>query len=195
MILKFIFLLAVLSNLIFATDYKVDQSHSSVDFAVSHMVISKTKGNFDDFEGSFSLNSKGKLSNLFGLVQTVSINTRNKKRDDHLKAREFFDATTHPTMTFQSQEILQKGDKLVIQGLLTIRGITKSVTFAGKITDSITDPWGNVRRGVTLSATIDRRKFGVSWSKNLDKGGLVVGNEVIISLELEGIQIRESKKT
>jgi len=170
-----------------AADYTVDTGHSQVGFTVSHLVVSTVRGQFSTFEGSVSTNGKGLLTGFSGTVDVGSVDTRDAKRDGHLKSADFFDAATHPKMSFASRSV--EGDNTrgyTVKGDLTIRGVTRPVTFAVEpVKGPVTDPWGNVKAGTVATTTINRQDFGVSWSQTLDAGGAVVGDDVTIQLELE----------
>ena len=170
-----------------AADYSIDASHSQVGFSVSHMTISTVRGQFTTFQGIAKTDAKGKLTAFEGTVDIASVNTEDAKRDGHLQSPDFFDGGTHPKMNFKSTKI--KGDNsngYKVTGDMTIHGITKSITLdMGPIKGPVTDPWGNVKAGTSATTVIDRQDFGLSWSKSLDGGGLVVGDDVTIQLELE----------
>jgi len=171
-----------------ATDrYVIDTAHSKVGFVVSHMVIGKVRGGFDDFSGTITTdpenvaNSKVEVS-----IKTASIDTGNDKRDAHLRSEDFLASETYPEITFVSDRIEESGDGYVAHGLLTIRGVSKAVELPFKLLGTIQDPWGNTRAGLEFEPIIiDRQEFGVSWSKALDTGGLVAGDEVTIDLAVE----------
>jgi polyisoprenoid-binding protein YceI len=170
-----------------AEDWKVDKVHSWVGFEVSHLVVSKTKGRFTDFEGEVKFDGKDLTKGTVNFtVQTASINTEDEKRDAHLKSPDFFDAEKFPTMTFVSKKVVvEDDDEFKLVGDLTIRGVTKEVTFECEFRGSIDTPWGFKKAGFSAETTIDRQEFDVSWSQSLDAGGLVVGNDVELILELE----------
>jgi polyisoprenoid-binding protein YceI len=174
-----------------AADWNLDASHSHVGFKVRHMAISKVKGSFGDFAATVQ-GEPGKPGtfSVEATVQLASIDTANEKRDDHLRSADFFDVAQHPTMTFRSTGVTMDGDEGRLAGELTIRGVTKPVTFDLEYAGQVTDPWGNVRMGFAAEATIDRREFGLTWSKALETGGLVVDNEVEIELEIELVQAK-----
>ena len=174
----------LLTSGLFAGTYNVDIHHSSVGFKVKHMMISNVKGKFDKFNGSFVFDEKTKtLKSLQGEVEAASVNTENLKRDDHLRSDDFLDVKKYPKLTLKLTEI--KDDEA--SGELTIHGITKTVKFDLETNDVIKDPWGNTRTGLTLEAKVVRQDFGLKWNKLLETGGLVVGDDVKISIELEGI--------
>ncbi|MBI5178571.1 MAG: polyisoprenoid-binding protein [Nitrospinae bacterium] len=187
--ISFALALAVFFQPVFAAQYAVDKAHSNVGFSVKHMVISNVKGNFGDFAGTFSFDEKSKaLTAANAVIKVASVNTNEPKRDDHLRSPDFFDAQKFPEMSFVMKKAAATGDKLRVTGDLTIRGVTKEVTLEGEFLGAVKDPWGNQRAGFTASGTINRNDFGVSFNKVLETGGLVVGNEVKLSLEIEGVQ-------
>ncbi|MCW9026408.1 MAG: YceI family protein, partial [Thiovulaceae bacterium] len=169
---------------LFAGNYNVDASHSSVGFKVKHMMISNVKGKFDKFSGSFVFDEKTKtLKSLQGEVEATSINTENAKRDNHLRSEDFFDVTNYPKLTLKITDV--NGDSAT--GKLTIRGVTKVVKFELETSGVIKDPWGNTRTGLTLETKVNRQDYGLKWNDVLETGGLIVGDKVKISVELEGI--------
>ncbi|MBK6765026.1 MAG: polyisoprenoid-binding protein [bacterium] len=173
----------------FAADWNLDTGHSSVNFAVKHLVVSTTRGEFKDYAGTASFNPAD-LSTMQAnfTVQVGSVDTRDEKRDGHLKSADFFDVEKFPTMTFVSKSAKQTAPgKATLTGDLTIRGVTKGVTFEVEgFNQEIPSPWGGaVVTGGTAKTTINRQDFGVSWNKTLDAGGLVVGDNVDVELELE----------
>lgn len=174
----------------FAADYKVDATHSKVGFAVKHMMISKVRGTFKDFEGTFTFDSeKGTVGATNFVVKAASVNTDDPKRDEHLRSPDFFDAEKFPNLTVTNSKVTKKGkNKFKWNGDLTIHGVTKPVVFDLEYLGSTKDPWGNMRAGFTASATIKRKDFGMTWNKNLDTGGVVVGEDVEIQLDVEGVE-------
>lgn len=173
-----------------ADTWNVDKSHSSVDFTVSHMVISKVRGGFDDFEGVIKFDGENwdKASTTW-TIQVASIDTEDEKRDEHLRSGDFFEVEKFPTMTFESKEVVNtEGGDFRLTGDLTIKGVTKEVTFDGEFRGVVNDPWGNTRAGFSAVTSIDRKDFGITWNKTLDQGGLAVGNEVDIRIEVEAIK-------
>jgi polyisoprenoid-binding protein YceI len=173
-----------------AAEWKIDRSHSSVNFQVSHLVISKVNGNFQEFEGTITFDGENfREASTDWTVQTASISTDDEKRDNHLRSDDFFNAEKYPSLTFVSTEVIPgEGNQFKIVGDLTIRGITKQVTFDCVFRGTVQDPWGGTRAGFTANATIDRKDFDVKWNKVLDTGGLTVGDEVEITIEVEAIK-------
>jgi len=174
-----------------ATEWNLDTSHSSVTFEVRHMAISKVKGSFGDFAGTVTGEpGKPETFSVEATVQLASVDTANEKRDDHLRSADFFDVANHPVMTFKSTGVKMDGDKGKLMGELTLHGVTKPVEFELEYAGMVDDPWGNTRMGFSAETEIDRREFGLTWSKALETGGLVVDNDVEIELEIELVQAK-----
>ena len=173
-----------------ASTWSVDASHSNVGFKVRHMMVSNTRGQFDKFEGTVELNDKDITKSKVNVsIDAASVNTENKKRDDHLRSPDFFNVAKFPKLTFVSTKVQKAGSGLKVTGNLTIHGVTKSVVLeVEEITNAVKDPWGMTRRGLTASTKINRKDFGLGWNKALETGGVVVGEEVKISLEIELIK-------
>jgi polyisoprenoid-binding protein YceI len=168
-----------------AAEFKLDHAHTNVGFRVAHMVITKVNGSFNEFDASFHYDPEdmSKFS-LMATVQVASIDTNNEQRNNHLRSADFFDAANHPTITFQSTGLSMMGDGYVLKGDFTIRGMTKEIEMPITITGPV-EFGGNVVIGVSGSMTINRHDFGVSWSRSLDNGGLVVANEIDIQIDAE----------
>jgi len=167
-------------------NFAVDKAHTDLGFKVRHMMVSNTKGNFDDFSGSFAYDPKMRqLTALDGKVQVASVNTDEPKRDDHLRGPDFFDVEKYPTMRMKF--VKQTGDKVTVA--LTIKDVTKNIELEmDDASDAIADPWGNTRVGFALNGEIDRQEFNIRFSKIMETGGLVVGDKVKLMLEIEGIE-------
>ncbi len=175
------------ASALFAGTYKVDASHSNVGFKVKHLMISNVTGKFDKFTGSFEYEEKtNTLKALTGDVEVSSINTENEKRDNHLKSADFFDAKNHPKLTFK----LDKIDGDTAYGKLLLRGVTKDVKLDFENNGTVVDPWGNKRVGLELTGKINRKDYGLNWNKGLEAGGVLVGEQVKLSIELEGILVK-----
>jgi polyisoprenoid-binding protein YceI len=167
-------------------EYEVDIAHSSISFKISHMVVSKVRGHFNDFSVTIKEDPNDiTKSSVAVVIKTASIDTGNEKRDNHLRSADFFDAEKYPEITFQSKRIEKKGDGYIAVGTLTMRRVSKQITIHFEITGKMKDPWGNTRAGIEASTKLDRKEYGVNWNKTLDKGGLMVGNEVKIEIFLE----------
>ncbi|WP_010096876.1 YceI family protein [Ornithinibacillus scapharcae] len=169
------------------TVWTVDKSHSSLEFIVKHMMISKVKGVFTEFEASLEADP----SDLTGAsieftVDLNSIDTRNEDRDNHLRSNDFLDIASHPKMTFVATDIKSTGDnEYDVTGDLTIRGVTKPVTFEMTMEGVHKDPWGNEVAGFSGTGKLNRKDFGLVWNAALETGGVLVGEEVKINLEIE----------
>ncbi|NEX13050.1 MAG: protein yceI precursor [Prosthecochloris sp.] len=177
-----------------ASSWKIDSDHSSVGFSIRHLMVSNVKGAFTTFGGTVELDDdKITDSKVSATIDVASINTNVKKRDDHLRSPDFFDVANYPEMTFVSKKWKQAPDgKLRILGDLTMHGVTKEVELdVEPFSAEVRDPWGNIRRGTSATARINRKDFGINYNQVLDNGGLTVGNEVDIELEIELIKTGE----
>jgi polyisoprenoid-binding protein YceI len=168
--------------------YAFDKAHTSIGFGVKHMVISTVKGRFTDYSGTIVHDTEDVTRSTIDVtIQTASINTDNQQRDDHLRSADFFDAAGHPTITFKSSRILRRGEGFVAVGNLTIREVTREVELRFQLFGPI-EAMGSKRIGADATLTIDRKDYGVSWSRTLDNGGLVVSDEVTLELHVELIK-------
>jgi polyisoprenoid-binding protein YceI len=167
-------------------EWSIDAGHARVGFSVPHMVVSDVEGQFKTFSGKVVLDDADLTkSSVEFSVDVASIDTDNADRDKHLRSGDFFAADKHPKITFKSTKIKKAGKAYKVTGDLTIRGVTKSVTLDVTLTDPVTNPWGKEVRGVKVSGKLKRQDFGVSWNKSLDKGGVLVGDEVTLNIKLE----------
>jgi polyisoprenoid-binding protein YceI len=173
------------------TTWKIDPAHSSADFKVKHMMISHVKGSFSGLSGTLNENPADPTqSSVEATVDISTISTGDAQRDAHLKSADFFDQEKYPTMAFKSAEVIKKGEgEYAVTGDLTLHGVTRPVTFAvegpsapGK------DPWGNTRIGLSATTKINRKDFGLSWNAALETGGILVGEDVQITLEVQFIK-------
>jgi polyisoprenoid-binding protein YceI len=183
-------LAALLSLPAFAgpTTYQIDPQHSSAQFAVTHLMISTVRGEFHGLKGTVLVDDGDiSKSSVNVAIDATSVDTREPDRDKHLRSADFFDVANHPTITFKSTKVESAGPgKLKVTGDLTIRGVTKQVVLDVTAPKSpIKDPWGLQRTAVSGSAKINRQDFGVAWNKTLDSGGVVVGDNVDITLDVE----------
>jgi len=172
-----------------AAEYNIDAAHTRVGFSVSHMLISEVSGQFGEFEGTITY-AEGDLccSSVTITIRTASIDTGNEGRDDHLRTAEFFDAEKYPEITFVSKKVEKRRKGWVAVGPLSMHGVTREIEMPFTVTGVITDPWGNTRMGVKAGLEINRKDWGLSWSKSLDGGGLVVGEKVTIDIALEAVK-------
>ena len=170
-----------------AQQYKIDVDHSSVTFKVRH-VVSQVRGGFDKFQGTFTFvpGEPGQWK-ADATVDVSSINTRNAKRDKHLRGPDFFDVDKNPEIKFVTTKITSaKGDKAKLHGSLTMRGVTKDVVLDLELHGEGQDPWGNKTAGFSATGKVNRKDFGINWNKALDKGGFLVGDDVEITIDVEG---------
>lgn len=169
------------------TTWEIDPVHSLVGFSVRHLMVSNVNGKFGTFSGQVTIDEKNiSKSSVEVTIDTASIDTDNADRDKHLKSPDFFDAEKFPKMTFKSTKVQKAKGGLKVTGDLTIRDVTKPVVLMVEgPTKSVKDPWGNTKRGASASTTIKRDQFGLKWNKALETGGVVVGNDVKIRLDIE----------
>lgn len=172
--------------------WDIDPDHSAIEFRVAHMVVSKTSGRFRDYRGFVEMDADAKtLKSIEATIKAGSIDTNHDKRDAHLRDADFLDVDQFPTMTYKMKQYQKQGEIYTIIGDLTLRGVTKAVTLSGTFNGITKDPWGNTRAGFSADGTINRKDFGMVWNKVLDSGGLVVGDEVHIHLDIECIKARK----
>ena len=172
-----------------ASTWNIDSSHTRTGFSVKHLVISDVKGEFAKTAGKAQIDDADlSRSSVEVTIEVGSVDTRDEKRDNHLKSADFFDAAKFPTITFKSTKVTAgKEGAITVAGNLTMRGVTKPVTLEGSITKAITDPWGLSRRGASFTGKLDRKEWGVSWSKVTDVGA-VVGDEVKLDIQAEVVK-------
>lgn len=172
--------------------WNIDVTHSSIEFSVRHMVISKAKGQFGDYSGTVNFDGKSVVGGTVELtIQMASIDTKSEGRDKHLKSADFFDVENFPTMTFKSKSIVAgSGNEFKMIGDLTMKDVTKEVTLDCEFNGSATDSWGNERAGFSASVTINRQDFNMKFDSALKDGKLMVGNDVTINLEIELIKAK-----
>jgi polyisoprenoid-binding protein YceI len=172
-----------------AADWKIDGSHTNVGFSVSH-IFTSVQGRFDRFDGTIVFDPKAPESVVVrATVEAASINTNNAKRDKHLRSDDFFDVEKYPTLSFESTGGVteMKDNRGKLAGNLTIHGVTKPVVFDVTFRGQGKDPWGNVRAGFAARVDINRKDYGLNWNEVLETGGLLVGEEVEIQIDVEGI--------
>ncbi|MDP4162484.1 MAG: YceI family protein [Bacillota bacterium] len=169
------------------TTWAVDSAHSSVDFSIRHMMIANVKGSFHQFEAKVEADPTDLTSaSIFFNVDLSSIDTRNADRDNHLRSADFFDVETYPALTFNSTSIEKKSDdQYAVTGDVTLHGVTKTETFTVTFEGQGKDPWGNEKVGFSAEGTLNRTDYGLSWNSALETGGVLVGEKVKISLQIE----------
>ena len=169
--------------------WNVDLDHSTVGFQVAHMVISQTTGKFTKYQGFIEMDPEAKeVKAIEAVIETKSLFTDHPKRDEHLRSPDFFNVEKFPTMTYKMKNYQKTGDTYTATGDLTLLGVTKEITLSGTFNGMTKDPWGNTRAGFTASGTLNRQDFGMAFSQTLDSGGLLVGDEVTLRLEIECIK-------
>jgi polyisoprenoid-binding protein YceI len=190
--LRGILALSVCAGSLFAqpAEWRIDSAHSAAQFTVRHMMVSNVRGHFGKLAGTARFDAadpaKGSLEVT---VDVASIDTREPKRDAHLKSADFFDAEKHPAMTFKSKRIDRAGSGYRLTGDLTIRGVTREVVFNVEgLAPEVKDGRGGVRTGATATARINRKDFGLTWNRAIETGGVVVGDEVAITVDLQFIR-------
>ncbi|MBK9308041.1 MAG: polyisoprenoid-binding protein [Nitrospira sp.] len=173
--------------------WTIDRDHSAIEFRVAHMVVSKTSGRFTDYQGFVEMEADAKtLKSIEATIKAGSIDTNHDKRDAHLRNADFLDVEQFPTITYKMSQYQKQGGTYTIIGDLTLRGVTKQVTLSATFNGVTKDPWGNTRAGFSADGTLNRKDFGMVWNKVLDSGGLVVGDEVHIHLDIECIKAKNA---
>lgn len=173
------------------TTWNIDPAHSLAEFRVKHMMIANVKGQFSKVSGVLVLDESDLAnSHVEASIEAASIHTRDEQRDAHLKSADFFDVEKFPTLQFKSNSIrIVRDGELAAEGDLTIHGITRKVRFDVEgPTPPTKDPWGNTRVGISASTKINRKDFGLTWNATLESGGILVGDEVTITLEIEFVK-------
>jgi polyisoprenoid-binding protein YceI len=185
MMALFFLVVPILSD---AATWQMDPAHSSFQFKIRHLTVSNVKGDFSKFQGIAIIDDQNITQlKVEVAIDAASVNTGHAQRDEHLRGSDFFDITKYPTITFVSKKVIKTdANRFKVIGDLTLRGVTREITVDVEgPTPEVKDPWGNFRRGATGSTKINRRDFGITWNKVLDTGGLVVGDEVNITIEVE----------
>jgi polyisoprenoid-binding protein YceI len=177
------------TNLPDAGTYALDVSHSHVGFKVRHLMVSKVRGRFADFAGTVVIAEEPLESSVDVTIQLSSIDTRDAGRDEHLRSADFFSVEEHPEMTFRSTAVRETGKgAFVVDGDLTLLGVTKPLTLDVTFAGTATDPWGGSRAAFTATGELDREDFGLTWNQALEAGGVLVGKTVEIELEAEAVK-------
>ena len=172
-----------------AGTYNFDANHTIIGFGVKHLEIAIVEGRFKDLSGTVTYDDKDVTKSSVEFTAKIdSIDTGVAARDAHLRTPDFFDVAKYPTMTFKSTRVEKKGKDLVLHGDLTIKGVTKQVSFPFTMTGAVKDPWGGTRFGIAASTTINRRDFGITWGNTLPLGGIDVANQVAVDLHIEAVR-------
>jgi polyisoprenoid-binding protein YceI len=175
------------------TNWTLDATHSSVEFAVKHMMFTTVRGRFKDVQGTIVVDEQNPNNSTVNVeIAAASLDTGVADRDGHLRSADFLDVENHPALTFRSKRIegamKKEGDTFRIIGDLTIRGTTSEVTLDAVYEGTGKDPWGGIRAGARATTRIDRRDWGLQWNQALETGGILVGNEVRIEIELQAVK-------
>jgi polyisoprenoid-binding protein YceI len=170
-----------------AGTWSIDPVHSEVGFVARHMMVSKVRGRFRSFSGQLVTAENPLESSVTAEVELASIDTGSEQRDNHIRSADFFEVETHPTMTFRSTGIRPAGDGFVLEGELTLKGVTRQVPFKLELGGFGPDPYGGTRAGFTATAEINRRDFGVNFTAVMETGGAVVSDKVTVHLEIEAV--------
>lgn len=171
-------------------NWKIDPTHTQIEFSVKHMMISRVRGRFETFDGIFHLDAQNPAaSRVEGTIDVTSLNTQDQQRDAHLRSADFFDVEKYPKMSFRSTRLEPVGQgRFKVYGDLTIKDVTRQVIFDVTDEGQVQDPWGNKRRGFSAGSKINRKDFGLTWNVALETGGWLVGDEVTISADVELVQ-------
>lgn len=185
--MKAILILTVTALGALAQSYDIDSAHSGASFSVKHMMVTNVSGRFSSVKGKVVYDEKDLAkSSVEAEIDINTVNTNEPKRDGHLKSPDFFDAEKFPTMTFKSTKVYKAGGVTKVDGNLTLHGVTKPVTLTlEELSGEIKHPMGTIVRGAVAKTKINRRDFGLVWNKALDSGGVMVGEEIAITLEIE----------
>ncbi len=172
------------------TTWRIDPAHSHVEFAVKHLMVATVKGRFADVEGTILVNEADPAGSHVDVnIAAASVDTREPQRDAHLRSPDFFDADRYPYLTFRSSRVVPKGNgEFTVYGDLTIRGVTRPVALEGEYLGTSQSPFGFTVAGFSARTRINRKDFGLTWNAPLETGGVLVGDEVRVSLEVEAVR-------
>lgn len=169
--------------------YDIDPEHTTIGFSAVHMMVSNVRGQFMEYAGFIEMDPETKsVKTIEATIKSTSINTNHEKRDTHLRSPDFLDVEKYPTMTYKLKSYRNRSDEYTAVGDLTLHGVTKEITLTGRLIGVTKDPEGKMRAGFTGKGRINRRDFGIQFNKTLDNGGLIVGDDVTIMLDVEGIK-------
>jgi len=171
--------------------WNLDPDHSTIEFRVAHMIVSKTTGRFMDYAGFIDMDAEaGTVKAIEVTIKAGSVNTNHEKRDAHIRNVDFLDVEHYPAITFKMKSYKKAAEGFIAAGDLTLHGVTKEVILAGQYNGATKDPWGDTRAGFSAEGKLNRKDFGMVWNKTLDSGGLVVGDEIQIRLDIECIKAK-----
>lgn len=168
--------------------WNIDRAHSSVSFSIRHLMFAKVHGRFTDFEGAVETDNEAPVK-VTASIAVASIDTAEKDRDNHLRSPDFFDAERYPTMTFASTNVVKTGaGTYALTGDLTLHGVTRAVTLDVTSEGQAKDPWGNTRVAFEGRTRLNRKDFGLTWNQALETGGILVGEDVDVTLEIQAVK-------
>ena len=171
------------------TTWKLDPAHTIVEFSAKHLMITTVKGRIPDVKGTIYIDEKNpKNSSVEATLNAASLDTRTEQRDQHLRSADFLEVENYPEIKFRSTRIQGEGESFKVTGDLTIRDVTKPITLDVELEGRTKDPWGGERVGFSAKGKIDRRDFGLTWNQVLEAGGVVVGNDIKINLEVQAVK-------
>jgi polyisoprenoid-binding protein YceI len=171
-----------------AGTWTIDGSHSSVEFVVRHLMVSKVRGRFEAFNGEIEVGERPEDSKVAVAISAGSVSTGDEGRDGHLRSADFFDAEQFPTITFRSTGVRPVGKQWAVDGELTVHGESRPVTLDLEYQGSLTDPFGNDKAVFSASTEIDREEFGLTWNQALESGGVLVGKKAKIEIEVQAVR-------
>lgn len=172
-----------------AGTYTFDVSHSHVGFSVRHLMVAKVRGSFGSFSGSLTVGEDPADSSIEVTIDIDSVDTRDPQRDGHLRSEDFFDSANHPTMTYRSTAVRHdRRDRWHVDGELTVRGVTRPVALDVVLEGLATDPWGGSRAVFSATTAVNREDFGLTWNQALETGGVLVGKDARIEIEVEAVR-------
>jgi len=178
-----------------ADTFSIDPSHSEVSFQVRHL-LTQVRGGFNDFGGTVAMDPAHPAeSSVEFWIDANTIDTRNDKRDQHLRSEDFFYVEEYPRITFKSSDVKKTGENTYgVAGTLTMRGVTQQVTLPVTFAGTASDPWGNTRAGFSTETTLDRKEYGINWNQALDQGGYLLSDDVEITINLEAVRQKEEEQ-
>jgi polyisoprenoid-binding protein YceI len=168
--------------------WAIDQAHSEVAFTVRHMMVAKVRGSFEKFAGTLTIADDPLQSSVQATIDASSLSTRNEQRDAHLRSADYLESATYPELTFTSTSVRADGDGFVVTGDFSLHGVTRQIELALEFNGATVDPYGNDRAGFSASTTINRKDYGITTEVPMDGGGVVVGERITISLEIEAVR-------
>lgn len=182
--------LAILAGLpLAAQEYKIDPSHSSANFTVRHMLVSNVNGRFAKMTGTLYYDEQApEKSWVKAVIDSSSINTDNTDRDNHLRSADFFEVDKHPQITFESKRVEKRGNGFIAFGTLTMKGVARDIELPFEFLGKVKDPRGRMRLGFEATTVLNRKDYGINWSRLMDSGGAVVSDNVKINLQIEAIE-------